>query len=80
MNELYDPFEPERARATARAKALLARYNRTGDDERSYRGSLLRELLTHPIRGLENYDEMIRTLTDSHDAIKVYVEVAENGR
>jgi len=40
----------------------------------------LRELLTHPIRGLENYDEMIRTLTESRDAIKVYVEVGENGR
>src|SRR5712691_361343 len=40
----------------------------------------LRELLTHPIRGLENYDEMIQTLTASRDAIKVYVEVAENGR
>jgi threonine dehydrogenase-like Zn-dependent dehydrogenase len=40
----------------------------------------LRQLLTHPIRGLENYDEMIRTLTESSDAIKVYVEVAENGR
>jgi threonine dehydrogenase-like Zn-dependent dehydrogenase len=40
----------------------------------------LRQLLTHPIRGLENYDEMIRTLTESSDAIKVYVEIAENGR
>jgi glucose 1-dehydrogenase len=40
----------------------------------------LRQLLTHPIRGLENYDEMIRTLTESRDAIKVFVEVAENGR
>ena len=45
MTELYDPFEPERAEARARAKALLARYNRTGDDERNYRGSILRELL-----------------------------------
>jgi threonine dehydrogenase-like Zn-dependent dehydrogenase len=40
----------------------------------------LRQLLTHPIHGLENYDEMIRTLTESRDAIKVFVEVAENGR
>jgi threonine dehydrogenase-like Zn-dependent dehydrogenase len=40
----------------------------------------LGQLLTHPIRGLENYDEMIRTLTESRDAIKVFVEVAENGR
>src|SRR6266496_1076848 len=40
----------------------------------------LGQLLTHPIRGLENFDEMIRTLTEDRDAIKVYVEVAENGR
>jgi maltose O-acetyltransferase len=44
MSELYDPFEPERAQARARAKALLERYNRTGDDERNYRASILREL------------------------------------
>jgi maltose O-acetyltransferase len=45
VNELYDPFEPERAQATARAKALLARYNRTSYEERSDRSSILRELL-----------------------------------
>jgi maltose O-acetyltransferase len=45
LNALYDPFEPERARARACAKALLARYNRSGDDERNYRASILRELL-----------------------------------
>src|SRR5207247_9195041 len=36
----------------------------------------LAQLLTHPIRGPENFDEMIRTLTQDRDAIKVYVEVA----
>jgi glucose 1-dehydrogenase len=35
----------------------------------------LEQLLTTPIRGLENYDEMIRALTEDADAIKVYVEV-----
>jgi threonine dehydrogenase-like Zn-dependent dehydrogenase len=40
----------------------------------------LKQLLTHPIDGLENYDEMIRTLTESRDAIKVFVQVGENGR
>src|ERR671925_125168 len=35
----------------------------------------LRQLLTTPIRGLENYEEMIRALTEDADAIKVYVEV-----
>src|SRR6266542_70845 len=40
----------------------------------------LGRLLTTPIDGLENFDEMIRTLTEDRDAIKVYVEVAENGR
>jgi threonine dehydrogenase-like Zn-dependent dehydrogenase len=35
----------------------------------------LKKLLTTPIRGLENYDEMIRALTEDRDAIKVYIEV-----
>src|SRR5919108_518937 len=39
----------------------------------------LQQLLTTPIRGLENYEEMIRALTEDRDAIKVYVEVAANG-
>jgi threonine dehydrogenase-like Zn-dependent dehydrogenase len=39
----------------------------------------LQQLLTTPIRGLENHAEMIRALTEDRDAIKVYVEVAENG-
>jgi threonine dehydrogenase-like Zn-dependent dehydrogenase len=36
----------------------------------------LPHLLTTPVRGLENYAEMLRHLTDDKDAIKVYVEVA----
>lgn len=36
----------------------------------------LGKLLTHPIRGLENYREMLDALTNGHDAIKVFVEVA----
>jgi len=39
----------------------------------------LRQLLTTPIRGLENYEQMIRELTENREAIKVYVEVAQNG-
>ena len=37
MTELYDPSEPERVQARARASALLARYNRTsaGDPARA---------------------------------------------
>jgi glucose 1-dehydrogenase len=35
----------------------------------------LEQLLTTPISGLESYEEMIRALTEDHDAIKVYVEV-----
>lgn len=38
----------------------------------------LNRLLTHPVRGLHNYAEMIRLLTDAKDAIKVYVEVADD--
>jgi threonine dehydrogenase-like Zn-dependent dehydrogenase len=37
----------------------------------------LGKLLTHPIRGLENYREMLDALTNGRDAIKVYVEVAQ---
>jgi threonine dehydrogenase-like Zn-dependent dehydrogenase len=39
----------------------------------------LSKLLTTPIAGLENYEEMIRQLTENRDAIKVYVEVSSNG-
>jgi len=39
----------------------------------------LPKLLTTPIHGLENYEQMIRALTEDRDAIKVYVEVARNG-
>ncbi len=34
------------------------------------------QLLTHPVRGLENYRQLIDTLTDARDAIKVYLEIA----
>src|SRR5213596_1074760 len=40
----------------------------------------LGQLLTTPIAGLENYEQMIRRLTEDADAIKVYVEVATDGR
>ncbi len=36
----------------------------------------LRKLLTHPVKDLENYAEMIRLLTETNGAIKVYCEVA----
>jgi threonine dehydrogenase-like Zn-dependent dehydrogenase len=36
----------------------------------------LAQLLTHPIKGLENYRELIHTLTTAKGAIKVYCEVA----
>ena len=39
----------------------------------------LKQLLTTPIAGLENYEQMLRELTENRDAIKVYVEVAPNG-
>src|SRR5436309_3631737 len=40
----------------------------------------LSKLLTTPIRGLENYDEMIRALTEDREAIKVFVAVARADR
>jgi len=36
----------------------------------------LRKLLTHLVKGLENYAEMMRQLTEARGAIKVYCEVA----
>jgi glucose 1-dehydrogenase len=36
----------------------------------------LEQLLTTPIEGLENHEQMIRELTENRDAIKVYVQVA----
>ncbi len=36
----------------------------------------LAKLLTHPIQGLEYYDQMIETLTHGQGAIKVYVNIA----
>ncbi len=42
--------------------------------ELSYPG-WLSKLLTHPIKGLENDEQMMTTLTEAKDAIKVFVEV-----
>ena len=36
----------------------------------------LAKLLTHPVRGLENYQELMRTLTEARGVIKVFCEVA----
>jgi threonine dehydrogenase-like Zn-dependent dehydrogenase len=38
---------------------------------------VLSRILTTPIRGLDNYQQMMRTLVDDTTALKVYVEVAE---
>jgi glucose 1-dehydrogenase len=35
----------------------------------------LKRLLTHRVEGLDNYEEMIRLLTEEKSAIKVFVEV-----
>ena len=43
--------------------------------ELSYSG-WLSKLLTHPVKGLENYEELMRTLTEAKGTIKVYCEVA----
>jgi threonine dehydrogenase-like Zn-dependent dehydrogenase len=36
----------------------------------------LEQLLTNPVDGLENYEQMLRELTEAGDAIKVFVQVA----
>ena len=33
-------------------------------------------LMTHPVQGLENYRQLIDTLTSGRDVIKAYCEVA----
>jgi threonine dehydrogenase-like Zn-dependent dehydrogenase len=38
----------------------------------------LSQLLTHPVKGLENWKQLIDTLTNAKSAIKVYCEVAED--
>jgi hypothetical protein len=38
----------------------------------------LPQLLTHPVTGLENYQEMMQTLTMERSAIKVFVTVAQD--
>jgi threonine dehydrogenase-like Zn-dependent dehydrogenase len=43
--------------------------------ELAYHG-WLSKLLTHPVKGLENYTELIKTLTEVKGAIKVFCEVA----
>ncbi len=37
----------------------------------------LAKLLTHPVKGLEHYKELMKTLTEAKGAIKVFCEIAE---
>lgn len=37
---------------------------------------VLSKILTHPVDGLDNYQEMMRLLVEDDDALKVYVDVA----
>jgi hypothetical protein len=38
---------------------------------------VIQKILTTPVKGLDNYKEMMRLLVEDRDALKVYVEVAE---
>lgn len=38
---------------------------------------VLQKILTHPIKGLDGYQEMMRLLVEDKSAMKVYIEVAE---
>jgi hypothetical protein len=60
----------------ANRRILRARRAGCALAEAQYPGWLER-LLTHPVRGLENYAEMMRLLTEEKSAIKVFVEVGE---
>ena len=46
--------------------------------EAEYPGWLSR-LLTHPVNGLENYEELFNQLTEAKGAIKVFCQVAAEG-
>jgi threonine dehydrogenase-like Zn-dependent dehydrogenase len=46
--------------------------------EAEYPGWLAR-LLTHPVKGLENYEKLFETLTTAKGAIKVFCEVSDIG-
>jgi len=72
-------------------KVMVGSVNASPEDFASGRDDLVKaqafypgwldRLLTTPVRGLENYEEMLRHLTEDKEAIKVYVEVASsNGR
>ena len=39
-------------------------------------GDWLSRLLTHPVKGLENFEELFEKLTNGKDVIKVYCQVA----
>lgn len=66
-------------------KVMVGTVNASRDDFERGVGDLIKaeavypgwlsKLLTTPVRGLENYEEMLRRLTDDREAIKVYVEV-----
>lgn len=39
--------------------------------------NVIHKILTHPVQGLENYNEMMRLLVEDKNALKVYVDVAD---
>ena len=70
-------------------KVMVGTVNAAPDDFRSgvddlvkaeaYYPGWLEQLLTNPIDGLQDYEQMIEALTDDDDAIKVYVDLARPG-
>jgi hypothetical protein len=60
--------------------AIGARYISTQDESLSQAsaryGPFDYILLTHPVQGLERYEQLMQALTTADDAIKVYCEVA----
>ena len=70
-------------------KVMVGTVNAAPDDFRSgvddlvkaeaYYPGWLEQLLTNPIDGLQNYEQMVEALTNDADAIKVYVDLARPG-
>jgi len=59
-------------------KRVLVKVLRVGVDGTTLYPGQAKKLLTTPIQGLENFEQMLHELTQNREAIKVYVEVASS--
>jgi two-component SAPR family response regulator len=74
ITALLWPASDERRDRTA-LRSVLSSLRGTLEEAATSSAGWLERLLTHPVKGLNNYEEMIRLLTEEKGAIKVFVEV-----